>query len=378
MLLSLRNTFRRKSRIALTLLTLMLSGVMFIAVMSTRASLDNTIAVQAQEYGYDGIVWFERPLRATQLIGATQNVEGVERVEAWSAEGGTMESNNGQEFYVRLWGLPPDSTMFKPRMIQGRWLNPEDELSIVVNSKAAMDRNIQIGDTLTWKFDPKERKWNVIGVIVDSSDGQVNCFVPIDTLSKMMGYAGQGTILAAQATRHDRVSQSALVERLRDALATANLKAVTIDSVEQRGAQIRSQFDIVVYLLLTMTLLAAIVGSIGLMGTISISVIERTREIGVMRAIGATSFAVIRLFIGEGIVMGALSWLIALPLSYPAAQALGNMVGNLLLRAPLDFVYSTEGAVGWLLIVIGLSALASLLPALRAAQMSVRETLAYE
>lgn len=50
-----------------------------------------------------------------------------------------------------------------------------------VNSKAAMDRNIQIGDTLTWKFDPKERKWNVVGIIVDSSDGQVNCFVPIDT-----------------------------------------------------------------------------------------------------------------------------------------------------------------------------------------------------
>jgi ABC-type lipoprotein release transport system permease subunit len=76
--------------------------------------------------------------------------------------------------------------------------------------------------------------------------------------------------------------------------------------------------------------------------------------------------------------MGVLSWLIALPFSYPAAQALGNMVGNLLLRAPLDFAYSMEGAVNWLLIVIGLSALASLLPALRAAQISVRETLAYE
>jgi putative ABC transport system permease protein len=89
-------------------------------------------------------------------------------------------------------------------------------------------------------------------------------------------------------------------------------------------------------------------------------------------------FAVIQLFIGEGIVMGVLSWLIALPLSYPAAHVLANMVGNLLLRAPLDFVYSMEGAAGWLLIVVGLSALGSLLPALRAAQMSVRETLAYE
>lgn len=64
--------------------------------------------------------------------------------------------------------------------------------------------------------------------------------------------------------------------------------------------------------------------------------------------------------------------------SYLASQIFGDMVGNLLLRAPLDFVYSVEGAVGWLLLVIGLSALAGLLPALRAARTIVRETLAYE
>jgi putative ABC transport system permease protein len=104
-------------------------------------------------------------------------------------------------------------------------------------------------------------------------------------------------MIAVQGARHDAASYPALIERLRDALATANLKAVTLESVEQKGAQIRSQFDIVVYLLLTMTLLAAIVGSIGLMGMLSINVVERTREIGVMRAIGATPFAVIRLFI---------------------------------------------------------------------------------
>lgn len=131
-------------------------------------------------------------------------------------------------------------------------------------------------------------------------------------------------------------------------------------------------------MLLMMTLLAAIVGSIGLMGMLSISVVERTREIGVMRAIGATPIAIIRLFIGEGIVVAALSWLIAVPLSYPMAWVLGNTVGNLLLQTPLDCVYSCEGAMEWLLIVMGLSILACSLPALRTAQWSVRETLAYE
>jgi len=197
-------------------------------------------------------------------------------------------------------------------------------------------------------------------------------------LATMGGYVGRGRMIAVQGARHYAASHPALIERLHDALAMANLKAVTIESVGQKGAQIRSQFDIVVYLLLTMTLLAAIVGSIGLMGMLSINVIERTREIGVMRAIGATPFAVIRLFMGEGIVVGVLSWLMAVPFSYPMAWILGDTIGNLLFQTPLDFVYSREGAIEWLLIVIALSALASLLPALRAAQMSVRETLAYE
>lgn len=378
MMLSLRNAFRRKARIVLTLLTLVLSGVMFIAVISTSASLDNTIALQVQEYGYDVMVWLDRPQRATQSIAATENVASVASVEVWSDEGGMMTTQDGSEFYARLFGLPPNSTMFKPRIIEGRWLKPDDELAIVINRQAAVERNVQVGDKLTWKFDSKKRPWTVVGVIVDPSDYGANCFVPIDTLATMSRFVGRGRMIAVQGTQHDVTSQHILVERLRVALETANLKAVTIDAAAQKGAQIRSQFDIVVNMLLTMTLLTAIVGSIGLMGTLSINVVERTREIGVMRAIGATPFVVIRLFIGEGIVVGVLSWLIAVPLSYPMAWILGDTVGNLLLQTPLDFVYSREGAIEWLLIVIGLSALASLLPALRAAQWSVRETLAYE
>ncbi len=305
-------------------------------------------------------------------------MEGAQRVEVWTDAGMTMETDSGVEFYAHLWGLPPDTTMFKPRLIQGRWLNADDEFAIVLNSRAAMQRNIQVGDTLTWRFDSKKRKWLVVGIIVDSRDGQVNSFVPLNTLTTLFGYSGRGTLITAEATQHDAVYQAGLAERLRQALETTNIKVFAVDPAAKTGAQIQSQFDIVVYLLLTMTLLAAIVGSIGLMGTLSINVVERTREIGVMRAIGARSLGIIGLYLTEGITVGVLSWLLAVPLSYPASQVLGEQVGILLLQAPLDFVYSQQGAVDWLLIIVGLAMLASALPAWRAAQRSVREALVYE
>jgi putative ABC transport system permease protein len=132
------------------------------------------------------------------------------------------------------------------------------------------------------------------------------------------------------------------------------------------------------YIMLSMACLAALVGSLGLATTMSISVVERAREIGVMRAAGATPLTVARIFVGEGVFVGVLSWLLAVPLSYPGALIFSNAVGDSLIRIPLEFSYSVEGVVFWLTTVVLLSALASLWPALKATRVSVREALAYE
>jgi len=142
--------------------------------------------------------------------------------------------------------------------------------------------------------------------------------------------------------------------------------------------QNRKQFNLITYLMLAMAVLAAVVGSLGLMGTMSINVVERRREVGVMRAIGATSLTIVGIVVAEGVLLGVLSWLLALPLSYPGSRVFSDIVGRELMNVQLDFSYSTYGAILWLAIVVILSAFASLWPALRATRMSVREALAYE
>jgi len=140
----------------------------------------------------------------------------------------------------------------------------------------------------------------------------------------------------------------------------------------------RSVFEIIAILLLAMSILAAVVGGIGLMGTMSINVLERRREIGMMRATGATSPVVAGIFIFEGVLIGVLSWVLAAPLSYPAARLFGRVVGDTLLNADLYFRYSVTGTLAWLVIVVLVATLASLWPALQATRVSVREALAYE
>jgi putative ABC transport system permease protein len=107
-------------------------------------------------------------------------------------------------------------------------------------------------------------------------------------------------------------------------------------------------------------------------------VLERTREIGVMRAVGATGLAITQIVIVEGLLIGLISWAVGTVLAYPLSKGLTDMVGNSILRSPLSYTFSTSGMLLWLALAMVLASLASLLPARNASRISVREVLAYE
>jgi putative ABC transport system permease protein len=141
---------------------------------------------------------------------------------------------------------------------------------------------------------------------------------------------------------------------------------------------VENTVNIIVSFLAIMAILIAIVGGLGLMGTMSINALERTREIGVMRAVGASDGSVVRVFLVEGIFIGALSWLIGAVLALPISKLLSDAVGVALTEAPLSYTFSTNGALLWLAIALILAAMASFLPARSASRLTVREVLAYE
>ena len=378
LVLSLRNTFRRKARVVLTLLTLTLGGVMFITVMSVSTSLNNTLEVLINDLGLDVWVVFDRPQRAARLIEVAESVPGVLGAEVWDQQGATLSLASGEEREIYLLGLPPDSEMFNPRIVGGRGLLPNDGRAILLNNKIATDEGIQVGDEIELTIGERESVWTVVGLILNVGDDQRDCFVPFNALTWEAGTVNRGTIVMVLSERHGIESEQALIRTLRDAYTTRGIAPSFLLSASEVRQQNRTQFNIITYLMLAMAILAALIGSIGMMGTMSINVIERGREIGVMRAIGATSPAVVGIFVAEGVLLGTLSWLLAVPLSYPGARVFSNVVGDTLIKVPLDFSYSMEGMVFWLAIVVVLSALASLWPALSATKVSVWEALAYE
>jgi putative ABC transport system permease protein len=115
-----------------------------------------------------------------------------------------------------------------------------------------------------------------------------------------------------------------------------------------------------------------------LAGAMSLNVLERTQEIGIIRAVGASSRSVIQIVIVEGILVGLMSWLIASLLAFPMGKIMSVIVGIQFIKVPLDYAFDAVAIGLWLIIVLVLSVLASYLPATNASRIVVREALVYE
>lgn len=379
LLISLRNTFRRRGRLALTLLTLILGGTIFISVMNVRSSLALTLEDAFDYYQFDVQVSFSRAYRIEQIEQIAYRVPGVTDVEGWGAfPTRRIRPDDTESEQIIVLAPPADTNMIEPKLIEGRWLLPEDENALVISQEILrQEPDIAVGDTITLDSNNEEQEWTVVGV-AKVVGAQPLAYANYSYFSRTLGNVGRVGQVQLKTVAHSADYQNRVLEQLQTEFENEGIRTGSTQTSSAIRQQNEFFFNIIVVLLLVMSILIAAVGALGLMGTMSINVLERTREIGVLRAIGASNRAVRRIVIVEGVLIGLISWVIGAFLSVPLGQVLSDAVGMAFFQTGLSYAFSPFGIVLWLIIVIILSAIASFLPAQRAASLTVREVLAYE
>lgn len=381
--LTFLNTFRNKKRVLLTLVTLVGAGIIFMMVMSTRLSLlytftDTLFAIFEVNIMLD----LKREERIQEVEALALTNPEVQNVEVWStAKGvarlmGQPESNEDSE--IKLRGIPLPSIVYAPQIRAGRWLQPDDTYSVALNQAVAAQIGVDVGDWITIDILNKgESNWQVVGLVFEPLD-QESVLMPRGTLQREIGQVGRGKAIRVQTVRGDADSEIGTAEALRDLYESHGYQVIasTMDTTHRITAQRVEQMSILIALLSSMAVMIAVVGAVALSGTLSINVLERTREIGVMRAIGASAAVIGGQFIGEGLILGWLSWLIAIPLSIPVTMAVLSLLSSLM-NIELIYQFSGSGVIYWFGIISLLAIIASWFPARKAAQTSVRESLAY-
>jgi putative ABC transport system permease protein len=383
MLISLRNTFRKKIRLILTLFTLTLGGAIFIATFVVQSSLVQYIDRISKYFTADVSITFDRPYRMTDVENVARELPEVTAVEGWVSTVAEISMEKGKKGEsVSILAPPADSQLIQPMLIKGRWIIPGDQNAIAVNERfISLFPNLKVGDTLKLKIDNDDTEWVIVGIFqFAGKSGGYLAYANYDYLSKMIhtSFRSQVYRVAANLQGHDQQSQENFGQRLEDHFKSRGYNVIDISTGRWMQSAASEGLNVLLAFLLMMASLIAIVGSIGLTGTMSMNVMERTREIGVMRAIGASDRAIMSQVIVEGLIIGGLSWIFGSLLAFPISRAMADGVSYALFGAPAIFNYTPTGFLVWLGVATVLSIFASVLPARNAARLTIREVLAYE
>ncbi len=380
LLISLRNTFRRKRRLVLTLFTLTMGGAIFIAVFNVRVTLHDYIGQIGKYFLADVTLDFDRPYRLSEVEQAAMKVPGVVEVEGWAFISAEILFPDGMPAdNLNILAPPADSALVAPVGLKGRWVHANDEKALAV-SEALLDKfpDLQPGDNISLKIDGKEEAWQVVGIFKFTGREGVLAYAPYEYISRRTNLANRAYSFHVLTTDHSRKNQDSMAEDLDKYFRQEGFHIREARAGLSRMDTAAESLDILVTFLLVMALLTAVVGSMGLTGTMGMNVLERTREIGIMRAIGANDFEIIRTVIIEGMVIGIISWFLGALLSFPFTVMLSTIVSLAIFYTPIDLVFTPSGFFIWLGLVIVLSVVASALPARNAARLTIREVLAYE
>lgn len=376
--LSLRNTFLRKGRLVMTLATLVLACAVVMAVVSIRVSIDDTVDVYATHWSYDLRVKFTTPQPVDAVRRITEGVPGVTDSEAWTVAGVSLTRSDGSKTEgIQVFGMPADTSYYNPDITAGRWIGDDGSGEVVVNADVVdEDPSMRVGSTIELTAQGESRAFQVVGLTTSSFDGPA-VYVSEDDWVEWTGRDGLVDQMFVRTTssapaRVDRIG-IALEERLDE-------KGYPINEViaqhEVTGTFARQMGILLTFLFIMAGVLGA-VGVIGLSGSMMINVIESTREIGVMRAIGASNGSIYSIFITEGVVVAFMAWMVGAVLSWPISawltDALATAVGF-----PLYYRFSVAGVFITLGLVMAIAVLASIVPSWRAAGVSVRDAISYE
>jgi putative ABC transport system permease protein len=382
LLLSIRNSFRRRTRLGLTLLTLAVSGLFFMSALNIRRSMSNTLDRSFALRKYDLQIFLEDMYPSQQIDRAIRKTPGVVGAESWFTSGASIPGKDAREgggsldvLSFPIIALPENSKALGLEIVEGRDLLPGDVDALVINSTLAEELQIRSGSAITLRFKRGLTSWHVVGIAREP-------FLPptayIPQAFVDQSYPAMRTTICLSLEKTDAASMQAVKSALDKNLEQEGMRAAGSRSKADFRYGRDQHLKIIYVFLVVISGIIAAVGGLGLATTMSLNVMERRREMGVLRALGASPSVVMGIIVVEGVVIGVMSWLLAALAAWPLSRVAGNFLTFLIFKSKLDSVFQLQGLWIWLVFSILSAGVASLLPARSAAKLTVREALAYE
>ncbi len=377
---SFNNILHKKGRLALTVFTLMLAVAAFIGVSAVFVNLDNTIDDVTQTVTHEVEITPNSGQSLDTMRSVLSGIDSIDEVYPGTMVAASIEgflspfTNDSQVF---LFGTDPQSPTFTPTYLEGSgWQDDPDREGIVITSGLADQMNVGVGDTLEFMVAGTIHEQEIIGVANFLLDMIFTDWRYASTISGLSNGEPHPNVFFVdfKAAKPSVAEVDEQIDLINEKLLANGITGVIgnqTEQVEQLSQGIRS----IGILMNLASLIMAAVGAIGLLTTLLLAVFERQKEIGVMRTVGARSPMIIMQFLIEGLLVGVLAWLIAVPIGIALAYGISSLLpfGDLV-AFEFPVVLIPVGLVGILVI----ATLSSIGPSLMAARKTVSEILRYQ
>ncbi|WP_161975207.1 ABC transporter permease [Tengunoibacter tsumagoiensis] len=371
--LGIRGLVRKPGRLLLTLLALTLSGAMFLAVQTTTTSIDGTMQ---EVFGtYDGDIFLNvQTTSYAKLLPLLQSESNIQRIER--TNGDLIRVSGGQ---ANLVGLQADTQIYHVKLLEGRWLSQSDKQALVITDNFAQKAHVKVGDMLAISDGVNQAKWRIVGEVHDINQGLGmlgTVFTRVEDVNALRGLPTDLTTGVMIRTQdRSEVAVNRLAGHIDEHLGNAGL-APNILTQQQNIRMDQAQFQIIYGLFYAVAVIVALVGILGLFNTLSTSVLERRREIGILRSMGATSWHVGGIFWLEALTLALISWGIGVIIGVPCAYGFVTFISGVLI--PIGFTFQPFSFLVMLIVILIIATLASFTPVMHASRMKIVETLRYE
>ena len=393
------NIRKRKLRSWLTMIGIFIGIAAVVSIISLGQGLQKYMDDEFAKLGRDKIMVMPKGAFGPMAEGsstftdkdikAIKKVVGISDATGMSYKVAKLEFNDVVRYYLAI-GVPTDEqrTLFDELFLSydiefGRNIKKGDKYKIVLGhyyyDRELFEKNVQLRDTV---------KVNDIGFktvgfyeIIGNPGDDMNIYIPQDTLEEMYDIKDEYNMLIAKVS--PGVTPLKGAEKIEKALRKSRdveegQEDFSVQTTEEMLETYNDILNIVNVVLIGIAAISLLVGGIGIMNTMYTAVIERTKEIGIMKAIGAKNSSIMTLFVIESGILGALGGAIGVAIGMAFSKSVELIATAVLQTVLLQAYFPWYLIVGSLAFAFVVGTISGLLPARQAANLKPVDALRYE
>ncbi len=397
--LAFKNIRRRKLRSLLTILGIFIGIAAVVSLISLGQGLQEYIGGEFEKLGKDKIMIQPKTIGApgsatsqslmltTEDLKIIENIKGVEWAIGMLYKLGQIEFKKELEITYII-GIEPNdikrlSEIQSFEILEGRWLKPGDKFKVIIGYNHAYGKiwGKQVGLGNTIKIEDTDFK--VIGIMkkIGNPIDDAHVYLPKEVLKDILDVDDEESwIMAKAAIGSDPDDIAETIERKlrRSRGERENQETFSVQTSGQLLQTFQSIFGVVQAVLIGIAAISLLVGGIGIMNTMYTTVLERTKEIGTMKAVGAQNSDILLIFLFEsgllGLVGGIIGILIGVGIGKSVEYIATIQLGTPLLQASFGFPL----LLGALVFSFVVGSISGILPAIQAAKLKPADALRYE